>query len=80
MTKVAALPCNCNFERFDFQNSTLNDTETSSESSDSVNKDGIGETGYDRAACAILKVPCRFVSDHPCCDVSSFQISLELFV
>ena len=25
---------------------------------------------YDRGMCAILKVPCRFVSDHPCCSVS----------
>ncbi len=22
---------------------------------------------YSRSACAAMKVPCRFVSDHPCC-------------
>jgi len=26
--------------------------------------------------CAILKVPCRFVSDHPCCEVSFKQLLL----
>ena len=24
--------------------------------------------GYDRNLCATLRVPCRFVTDHPCCN------------
>jgi hypothetical protein len=42
----------------------------SNESNNSTENEMIGEKGYDKGMCAILKVPCRFVSDHPCCDVS----------
>ncbi len=42
----------------------------SNESNNSNENETIGEKGYDKGMCAILKVPCRFVSDHPCCDVS----------
>ena len=63
-----------------FQNSTLDGGETATATS-AVNgtdpadgEESSVERGYDRATCAILKVPCRFVSDHPCCDVSALTV------
>ena len=34
-----------------------------------------GAQGYDRDLCAELRVPCRFVNDHPCCN---FEMPLDL--
>ena len=34
-----------------------------------------GPLGYDRELCADLRVPCRFVNDHPCC---KFEMPLDL--
>ena len=35
----------------------------------------IGDQGYDRDLCASLRVPCRFVNDHPCCQ---FEMPMDL--
>ena len=35
----------------------------------------IGDRGYDRDLCASLRVPCRFVNDHPCCQ---YEMPLDL--
>ena len=34
-----------------------------------------GIRGYDKQLCAELRVPCRFVNDHPCC---RFEMPLDL--
>ena len=34
-----------------------------------------GTRGYDKQLCATLRVPCRFVNDHPCC---RFEMPLDL--
>ena len=35
----------------------------------------MGARGYDKQVCASLRVPCRFVNDHPCC---RFEMPLDL--
>lgn len=35
----------------------------------------VGPHGYDKGLCATLRVPCRFVNDHPCC---KYEMPLDL--
>ena len=34
-----------------------------------------GEEGYNKDLCATLRVPCRFVNDHPCCN---YEMPMDL--
>lgn len=53
----------------------LNETDSSGNDEKMTNDILEGSRGYNQELCAQLRVPCRFVNDHPCC---TYEMPLDL--
>lgn len=54
----------------------LNETDSSNNVDEKIPNDILeGSRGYNQELCAQLRVPCRFVNDHPCC---TYEMPLDL--